>query len=61
MYDDITSNMVNQVCSIVRNQKKSVTIEIIDELKQHGCVDCSLFALTFSTSLCIGEQPSETS
>ena len=57
--DDITSDTVNQICSIVRSQKKSITIEIMDVLKQRGCVDCGLFALAFSTSLCIGEQPSE--
>ena len=58
VYDDITSDTVNQICSIVRSQKKSVTIEIMDVLKQRGCVDCGLFALAFSTSLCIGELPS---
>ena len=30
----------------------------MDVLKQRGCVDCGLFALAFSTSLCIGELPS---
>ena len=59
VYDDVTSDTVNQICSIVRSQKKSVTIEIMDVLKQHGCVDCDLFALAFRTSLCTREQPSE--
>ena len=59
MYDDISSDTVNQICSIVRSQKKSVTIEIMDVLKQRGCTDCGLFALAFSTSLCIGELPSK--
>ena len=58
VYDDITSDTVNHICSIVRSQK-SITIEIMDVLKQRGCVDCGLFALAFSTSLCIQEQPSE--
>ena len=59
MYDDISSDTVNQICSIVCTQKKSVTIEIMDVQKQHGCTDCGLFALAFGTSLCIGELPSE--
>ena len=58
VYDNITSDTVNQICSIVWSQK-SIMIEIIDVLKQRGCIDCGPFALAFSTSLCIGEQPSE--
>ena len=59
LYNDISSDTVNQICSIVRSQKKSVTIEIMDVLKQCGSTDCGLFALAFGTSLCIGESPSE--
>ena len=58
VYDDITSDTANQICSIVWSQK-SVTIEIMDVLKQCGYVDCGLFALAFSTLWCIGGQPSE--
>ena len=57
VYDDISSDTVSQICSIVRSQKKSITIEIMDVLKQHGSTDCGLFALAFGTSLCVGELP----
>ena len=59
VYDDISSDTVSQICSIVCRQKTSVTIEIMDVLKQHGSTDCGLFALAFGTSLCVGELPSE--
>ena len=51
VYDDITSDTVNQlqICSIAWSPKKSVMIEIMDVLKLRGCVDCGLFALAFST------------
>ena len=60
MCNDTTSDMVNQIYSIVWSQKKSVTIAIMDVLKQHAWL-CILwpFALAFSTSLYIGEQPSK--
>ena len=38
VYDDITSDMVNKISNIVKSQK-SVTIEIMDVIKQHSCVD----------------------
>ena len=56
VYDDISSDTVSQICSIVHSQKK---IEIMDVLKQCGSTDCALFALAFGMSLCVRELPSE--
>ena len=43
VHDNISSDTVNQICSIVRSQKKSITIEIMDVVKQSGSTDCGLF------------------
>ena len=59
VHNNISSDTINQICSIVHSQKKSVTIEIMDVLKQRGSTDCGLFALAFATSLCHEELPSE--
>ena len=59
VHDNISSDTVNQICSIVCSQKKSITIEIMDVVKQSGSTDCGLFALAFATSLCHGEVPVE--
>ena len=59
MHKIISPDTVKQICSIVHSYKKSITIEIMDVLKQRGSTDCGLFALAFATSLCLGELPSE--
>ena len=50
MYNDTTSDMVNQICSIVWSQKKSVTIAIMDVLKHHA------WLCTYIVAFCIGIQ-----
>ena len=59
VHNNISSDTINQICSIVHSQKKSIKIEIMDVLKQRGSTDCGLFALVFATSLCHEELPSE--
>lgn len=59
VHNNISSDTVNQICNIVHSQKKSVTIEIMDVLKQRGSNDCGLYALAFATSLCLGELPTD--
>ena len=59
VHNNISSDTVKQNCSIVHSQKKSIEIEIMDVLKQHGSTDCDLFALAYATSLCLGELPTE--
>ena len=59
VHNNISSDTVKQICSIVHSLKKSIEIEIMDVLKQHGSTDCGLFALAYATSLCLGELPTE--
>ena len=58
IYENMDSDAVTQVCSIVRSKRKSVTLEIVNVQKQAGTTDCGLFSLAFTTALCYGECPS---
>ena len=59
VYENINADTIKQICSIVQSKTRSVTIEIMNVIKQRGSTDCGLFALAFATSLCFGESPSE--
>ena len=57
MYDDISGDTVNQICSIVRSKRSKIRIDILDVCKQKGANDCGLYALANATALCEGELP----
>ena len=57
VYDDISGDTINQICSIVRSKQSGVKIDIADVCKQDGVKDCGLFALAMATTLCDGELP----
>ena len=55
MYDDVTTDTVNQICSIVRSKHSKIKIEIMDVCKQKGTNDCGVYAIANATALCAGE------
>ena len=57
LHDDVSVDTVNQICSIVRSKRSKIKIEVMDVCKQHGVVDCGLYALANATALCQGELP----
>ena len=44
--------LVAQISSFIDYQTTSYTIQVINRLKQSGCNDCGLFAITTATALC---------
>ena len=57
---NISSRTKEHIASICFCEKEDIQVTICDVQKQRGGDDCGLFALAFATTLCAGDNPSET-
>ena len=61
LYDPLYSSLSNDtetiVAQLLRTEKSSVSVHIMNVSKQAGSQDCGLFAIAFMTSLAYGNNP----
>ena len=52
-----TTDMINQIATILCIPKDTIRVRYIGVQMQKGCSDCGLFAIAFVTALANGKQP----
>ncbi len=56
-----SGSIAQQVCTILKSQQHSVTINVVNVQKQIGCNDCGLYAIAMAADLCSRIDPFESS
>ena len=59
MYCSTTSAVKNAIAALLFSKLPKINLKFIDVQMQSGMTDCGLFAITFATALCHGEQPGQ--
>ncbi|XP_064406374.1 uncharacterized protein LOC135351311 isoform X3 [Halichondria panicea] len=56
-----SGSIAQQVCTILKSQQHSVTINVVNVQKQIGCNDCGLYAIAMAADLCSRIDPFKSS
>ena len=63
VYDSLNlepgSQEKSQICAILKYEGTIVTVNKVPVQRQHGSVDCGLFAITNTVALCFGYEPNK--